>query len=142
MSTQVKRTKKYKALIALGLSETEALKKLKELAGETEPAPTKSDIQELLDAGFSEEDARRIVGDVVTSPKSAKELIAEAVRDAGYQFTNGRVYMNSDVVQGIVRVMKTGTTEIVPTSGVGRVKAVVLIREESGDVSVQNLSLA
>ena len=44
-----------------------------------------------------------------------------------------RVYTNMAIVEAQVRVIKTGKPEIVSSSGVGRTKAVLIQRTESGD---------
>lgn len=148
MTTRIKSTSKYKALIAVGLDEAAAMKVLT-------GAKQNAEVDKLVAAGFTPEDAERIlangytaiepVAETVTEPaKTAKETATEyneaLVAQNGRTFARGRVYINEAVVEGVVRVLKTGSSEIVNTSGVGRTKAVLVAREESGDVSIQNLA--
>jgi hypothetical protein len=133
MATNVKATKKYKALIAVGLSPEQAMKALS-------PEPVKDDPRaQLIAAGFTPEQADGILG---ASGDTADEVSeADALVEASpYKFAKGRVYVNSSIVEGVVRAIKTGKPEIVTTSGTGRTKAVLLVRQDSGDVSIQNLA--
>jgi len=79
-------------------------------------------------------------GDVEAAP--AGPVHEELVEAHGLTFTKGRVYLTADAAEAIVRVRKTGSPEILQSSGVGRTKAVVLFRTDSGDVACQNLSKA
>src|SRR6478735_10423142 len=59
---QIARTKKYQALIAVGLSPEAAAKKYREVVEGAAPEPVSNPIQDLLDAGFSQEEVDAIVG--------------------------------------------------------------------------------
>lgn len=110
-----------------------------------------SRVAELVKAGFKEDEAIAALaaGDAAEAPaaeaekpapKTSKEKAEALVDKQGYGFTSGRVYANGAVAEAIVRVLRKGKPEIVQTSGVGRTKAVLVWREDSGDVAVQNLS--
>ena len=138
-----KRTKKFQALITTaGLSEDRALRIV---MGNDLPVAD-SRITALVEAGFTEDEARNLLAEQSTAsgesePEPEPELsLAEAlVAQHGLTFTKGRVYGGVTLAEAIVRVSKTGTPEIVASSGVGRTAAVLVNRESSGDVSVQNL---
>lgn len=140
----VKRTKKFQALITTaGLSEDRALRVI---MGDSAPDPLAPRIAALVEAGFTEDEARKLLTDEAVSevkPETQSEpevSAAEAlVAQHGLTFTKGRVYGGVTLAEAIVRVAKTGTPEIVASSGVGRTAAVLVNRENSGDVSVQNL---
>lgn len=139
----VRRSKKYQALIAVGLDDAAALRSL----GVT--PPVNGALAELLAAGFSEDEARQALArktEVTPAPAPAPLTVKEQgealVTAQGLVFTRGRVYVTPDVIEAAVRVRKTGSPEVVRTSGVGRTKAVLVTKEETGDVSIQNLTLA
>lgn len=167
--TRPKATKKYRALIAAGVSEADAL----DVLGFSTPAPAPVDdrLAGLIEGGFTEEQARKILGDqdasskpskkgkgkkgkkakasaavkaevaeVVAASMSPKERAEALVAQNGLTFTRGRVYVTPDMIEALVRVTKTGKPEVVSASGVGRVAAVLVYKEDSGDVAVQNLS--
>jgi hypothetical protein len=100
----------------------------------------------LLAAGLTKKQAKEVLAalageaTVVADPKAVLE---QAVEAAGFAYTSGRVYFGPDgaMIEAVVRVLKTGTPEIVATSGNGRTKAVQVTRTASGDASVQNLAL-
>ena len=139
-----KRTKKYQALITTaGLAEDRALRIV---MGQDAPVtdPLAPRINALVEAGFTEDEARQLLAEQPAEPtpqKAEPEVsVAEAlVAQHGLTFTKGRVYGGVTLAEAIVRVSKTGTPEIVASSGVGRTAAVLVNRESSGDVSVQNL---
>ena len=109
----------YQALVEVLGSEKKAKKAHKRLAAQVvEEAPAKS------------------------AKEAAKEEVAEFVSSQGFSFTRGRVYVTGTVIEAQARVLRTGKAEIVRTSGVGRTKAVLVTREESGDVALQNLTEA
>ena len=123
-ATRVRATKKYKRLVANGLTDTQALLVL----GRTD-VPAKSEQTEQVA--------------VLTAPTDKPQKAdkgARLVEKKGYAFTSCRVYVNMSIVEATVRVLKTGKPEIITSSGVGRTKAVLIQRMESGDVSVQNLT--
>lgn len=157
--TRPRATKKFKALIAAGLSETEAFNVLG--VGDEAPTVESDPVADLVTAGFTEVQARKIIADraagegkvkgkkkgkkakaeaapepEVISPKQAAEAL---VAQQGMTFTRGRVYGGIELAKAIVRVSETGTPEIVASSGVGRTSAVLVYRETSGDVAQQNL---
>lgn len=164
----IKRSNAYKALIAAGKTERKALRKcgVVEVKPVTDDS---AKVAALVATGlYNEAEAKAVVAgqfftptqatqvDLTKPAKKAKkgvslakpEPVVEAtsktasdalVAQSGYAHGRGRVYVNAAIVEGIVRVLKTGTPEIVNTSGVGRVPAVVIFREDSGDVAVHNL---
>lgn len=166
-----KATKKYKALIAAGVSESDAL----DIMGVAPAQPAEPAVDErlagLIDGGFTEEQATKILADrdaqakpakkgkgkkgkkakasaaikaevaeVVAASMSPKERAEALVAQNGLTFTRGRVYVTPAIIEALVRVTKTGKPEVITASGVGRVAAVLVYKEESGDVAVQNLS--
>jgi len=159
--TRPRSTKKYKALIAAGLSDSDALLTM----GVSEaPVVTEVDnrVATLVSGGFTQEQAEQIVRDQdagakpakkgkkgkkakaakVTAPAelTAKERAEALVAEKGLTFTRGRIYSPADrLAEAIVRVAKTNSPEIVTSSGVGHVAALLVYREDSGDVAVQNL---
>lgn len=153
--TRPKATKKFKALIAAGVSETDAL----DIMGVAPVAPVEVDprIEALKDGGFTEEQARNIIaGDGKAKKKGGKKgkkakaetpaaltakQVAEAlVAERGMTFARGRVYVTPPMIEALARVTKNGKAEVVQASGVGRVAAVLVYKETSGDVAVQNLA--
>lgn len=144
----ITRTKKYKALIAVGLSPDDAARRYREIVeGAVTPEP--DPLAALVDAGFTEEEARAIVssGAVVEAPvaeapkpKTSQEVAEALVEEHGYAFTKGRVYVTADTIEAAVRVRKTGSPEVVTSSGVGRTAATLIFKLESGDVAIQNLA--
>lgn len=78
-----------------------------------------------------------------TKPAPTSKERAEELREKqGFTYAKGRVYGGPTLAEAIVRVHKTGKPEIVASSGVGRTKAVLVYREDSGDVAQQNLTSA
>ena len=156
-NTRPRATKKFKALIAAGLSESDALTVMGADDSATQVEPDAK--AQLIDAGFTEEQATKILADRDKGKgkkkgKKAKAKQVEAAPEAltpkqeaealvaskGLTFTRGRVYGGAALAEALVRVMKTGTAEVVTSSGVGRVSAVLVYRETSGDVACQNLA--
>lgn len=141
-----KRTKKYAALITTaGLSEERALSVL---LGKEVAYPMADRIAALVEAGFDEAEARALLAEnhddhdePASSPKTESEVsLTEAlVAQHGLTFTKGRVYGGVALAEAIVRVSKTGSPEVIASSGVGRTAALLVNREASGDVSIQNL---
>lgn len=135
-------TKKYRALIAAGVSDERAL----EVLGVAEPKVDER-VTQLVEAGFSEDEAKAILsaseeqGEVedAPAPQTAKQRAEALVEEKGFGFTKGRVYVNEEILAAAVRVRRTGTPEVAATSGVGRVAGVLIYREDSGDVAIQNL---
>jgi hypothetical protein len=170
MATTAKRTnpratKKYKALIAAEFSDGEALNFLASQGVDVSHVQPKDDatndaLDALVKAGFTPEQAEQLnasqpakKGKKDKKRKKAKAAKAPApealtakqegealVAQRGFSFSRGRVYSTMETIEAQVRVLKTGKPEVVSTSGVGRVVAVLIYREESGDVAVQNLA--
>lgn len=161
-TTRPRATKRYKALIAAGLNDTDALTTLGVSIDEAGPVETAVDerVATLMDGGFTQEQAEQIVAtqskpakkgknkkakkakgvSLVKTELTAKEKAEALVAEKGLAFTRGRVYSPADrLAEAIVRVAKTNSPEIVTSSGVGHVAALLVYREESGDVAVQNL---
>lgn len=145
----VRRTKKFKTLIAVGMDETKALKYL------GHPVATEPDtkLAELVAAGFTEAEAQQALGlaseastAVVTPPTieapkvlTSKDQGDQLVEAQGLEFAKGRVYVTPDTIEAAVRVRKTGKPEIIASSGAGRTAAVLLFKTDNGDVALQNL---
>lgn len=152
---RVRSTKKYKALIALGMDDERALVQL----GHVAAAPVDPRLANLVAGGFSEEEAAQVLASLdaekgapapvlalvpAPAPEPVKPPTAAEVADAlvagrGFVHTTGRVYSNAAIIEAQARVLKTGTPEVVASSGTGRTKAVVIFRMDNGDVAVQNL---
>jgi hypothetical protein len=145
MPTNIKATKKFKALIAAGLTEDAALKAYR--TAESEDAVfgrfcRNPRVQQLLDAGFTVTQAKlALAAPVEATVLSSKERGEALVAKQGLTFTKGRVYGGPVLAEAIVRVHKTGKPEIVKSSGAGRTAGVLVYKEESGDVAQQNLTV-
>ena len=113
-TTNPTRTKRFKALVAV--------------LGTEEAAIT---------AWNSTHPERQI--EVAEAPKTAKELVDDAIAEAGFSPVRGRVYGNGSLLEAGARVLKTGSTEIVRLGGDFRVKAVCVFKTEAGSVAFQNL---
>ena len=161
-TTRPRATKQYKALMAIpGLTDERAL----EILGVTAPAEPEVDsrLAGLIAGGFTEEQATKILADqdggttTKAERKAAKkakhETVAEPateltdkqraealVAQQGLAFTKGRVYASPTLAEAIVRVHKGAGPEVIKASGVGRTAAVLVYREDSGDVALQNLA--
>lgn len=151
MATNVKRTKKYRALVDNGVAPEIAVTICEaDLANKTPeaPAPVKADpLADLVAAGWSPEIAQAIIDSGATAtdtaPVEEQDTRTEAERlvaESGFDYTKGRVYVTPSIVKAVIRVTESGRPEIVPTSGAGRTKAVLLNRTESGDTFIQNLA--
>lgn len=144
-TSNITRTKAYKQLIAVGASDEQAKRLLAAKAAKTEapkPAPKpQPNFEKLADElGLTVDEVKAALNEPEVEADAPTESTPEdLVAAAGFTFTKGRVYVNKDVVEGIARVLTTGSTEIIRTSGNGRTKAVLVTRLESGDASVQNL---
>lgn len=141
ISAAIKKDPQFQALAAVLGSEAKA-----KVAFDRLQAPkVDARVQQLLDAGFTQEEAEAALTEAPEAPVEAavptkKEQDAALVEKHGYVFTKGRVYTGVEHAEAIVRVHRTGKTEIVQSSGVGRTKAVLVSKEESGDVALQNLT--
>lgn len=146
MTTRIKSTKKFKALVAVLGSEEAALAAFERAEAPVVALP--SPVEQLVAAGFTPEEAERALanaGAAVAPVEPAKPLTSKdrgeaLVAERGLAFAKGRVYVGSAHAEAIVRVLRTGTPEIVQSSGVGRTVAVLVYKEESGDAALQNLS--
>lgn len=144
MATRIKSTSKYKILLARLGSEEAATAAYHAAFGTTEPKVDPA-VAELIDAGFTQEEAERALAATPAKlaevvPLSSKERGEALVAEKGLTFTKGRVYATGSTAEAIVRVLKTGKPEVVTSSGVGRTKAVLVYKEDSGDVALQNLA--
>lgn len=105
----------------------------------------KSAEDELVAAGFTPEQAKQALADEPEDdlpPAAAltdKERGAALVEEKGYGYAKGRVYGNPALAEAIVRVHRSGGAEIVQSSGAGRTAAMLVYREETGDIAIQNL---
>lgn len=146
-NASIKQTSEFKALVTVFGNEDEALARYKAVFGEVaEPVAAPSALDNLIAAGFTKEQAEKALADKAApapaAPATSKEKGEALVTEKGYTFAKGRVYGAVTLAEAIVRVFKTGTPEIVTSSGVGRTKAVLVYKEESGDVAQQNLTIA
>ena len=143
-NASLKKNPQFQALVAVLGSEEKAREAFDRI---TKPA-VDSRVQELMAAGFSEEEAKAALADEAPKPKAeakpvaktSKERAEELVADKGYDFTKGRVYGGVTLAEAIARVFRSGKPEIVQSSGIGRTKGVLVYKEESGDVALQNLT--
>lgn len=151
----IKRSKKFQALVGNDFSEVEALAILGVTVQEPDPAAEK--VAALVATGaFTEAEARKVVEaqfftptatakvDLtkpakVVAPPTSKEQADALVAQRGLAHTKGRVYVTGTILEAAARVLKNGKPEVVASSGVGRTVAVVIFREDSGDVAIQNL---
>jgi hypothetical protein len=153
---RIRATPQYKALRSIlgadgkaRFSAPVALAKVKALMCPDPEAPTTpSAEQDLIDAGFSPDEAAETLAEVSDAtvesiveakPKSPKDVADELVASQGLRHTRGRIYSNSHIIEAQARVLKTGSPEVIQSSGVGHTKAVVVFKVESGEVAVQNL---
>lgn len=157
-TTRPRATKKYKALIAAGVNDAEALNILGVTVEQAGPEVDPRIATLIQDGLFTVEQAERIIaGDGSTKKKGKKgkgkkakaeapveltpKQVAEAlVAERGMTFARGRVYVTPAIIEALARVTKNGKAEVVQASGVGRVAAVLVYKETSGDVAVQNLA--
>lgn len=153
---QIKRTKKFKALVAVGLDENEAIKSYRRtVLGEGGEAVEADPVAELVAAGFTEAEARSVLGldevpgamapapTPIPEPEPEPEVdpIAALIIKHGFDFAKGRVYLGADAIEAAVRVRKTGQPEIVASSRANtrRPRAVVAYAGTEGEVIIQNL---
>lgn len=127
----------FQALVGVLGSEAKAKVAFDRIRKDAEPKVDPK-VQELVDAGFTEEEAAKALAEV-EAPVEAKDPAEALVESQGYKHTKGRVYGGPSLAEAIVRVHKTGKPEIVPSSGKGRVAGVVVFKTEGGDVAQQNL---
>jgi len=122
VATNVRKTKKFRALVAA--------------LGSEEAALVAYNAAEALRVGEGPTKTAKVTEPAsLTSKEKGETLVAQQ----GLTFTKGRVYGGPSLAEAIVRVHKTGKPEVVKSSGVGRTKAVLVYKEESGDIAQQNL---
>jgi len=144
----LKRSKKFKAFrgAPLNLTEEQALTViLGEAVGallfapkpEAQPAPQADDLAaQLVANGSTAEDAVKAAISRKTPLESAEALAAQH----HLTFTDGRAFLSTAAIEAAVRVRKTGSPEIVSSAGTDDIKAVLLYRDDSGDLVAQNLA--
>lgn len=144
MAANIKNTKAYKSLIALGTSPDEAVALLSAKAKTTEQVEKRGLDYDALakELGLTRKQVvAALTGQAAPAEPEDKRTVSERlVEENGYSFTKGRVYLTTEMLAVVSRVLQTGTPEIAQTSGKGRIAAVLVVREESGDASVQNLT--
>jgi hypothetical protein len=145
----ITRTKAYKdvlsVLVAAGIDPEVAASKAREKAlaahGMTEANDMDARVAKLIEAGISKAEAIELLtGTVAAEVEDDRSEGERLVEQNSLAFTKGRVYVTGSILEVAARVLKTGSPEIARTSGKGRVAAVLVQREESGDVSIQNLA--
>lgn len=143
-TTDVRTTQKFKALAAYFGSEDAAIQRWNTL-NPNEQIDAKGKVQlpkavqDLVDAGFTVEEAQAVV---VEAPAevTAKDAADALVEKRGLIHVRGRVYVNPTMIETAVRVLKTGKPEIVDVAGAHRTKAVLIFRtEDEASVALQNL---
>lgn len=149
-ATNPTKTKKYKALVAV-LGSDEAARVAWNHAhpdnqiGETGQALPEN-VQKLVDAGFSVEEAKSLVGTpsqpVAVAPLTSQEQGEALVGKAGLVPVRGRIYATGAIIEAQVRVLKTGKPELIRNEGTHRTKAVLIYRTDDGlTAAVQNLGV-
>lgn len=142
LTAKVKKDPQFQALVAVLGSDQKALAAFNRVRP-TEPAVDPK-VAALVDAGFSEAEAKEALAEPaqaeVKVPETSKEKAEALAESKGFTYARGRVYGTVALAEALVRVHKTGRPEIVASSGVGRTKAVLVYKEESGDVALQNLT--
>lgn len=141
-ATRVKSTRKFKALVAAGFTPEQAEAALTTQA----PAdPQAEKVALLVAAGFDPDQAAKLVSasngsaPAAVAPPTHREQAEALVTERGFRYGRGRVYVTGAILEAAARVLKGGHPEVVATSGIGSKAAVVVYRESSGDVSIQNL---
>lgn len=144
-TSKPKTTKKFKALVAQLGSEEAAVSAWNAAFPDNQIGVTlPDDVAALVAVGFTEAQARAAVAAksapaeqpvALTSQEQAEVLIAKA----GLTPVRGRVYVNSELIEAQVRVLKTGKPEVVRTPGSHRTKGVALWRTDEDSVAIQNL---
>jgi hypothetical protein len=148
ITKKVRNDAQFQALVAVIGDDQKALVAFQRLNPEPEPEPEIDPrIQALVDKGFTVEQAELALSDVeatveavVEAPVTEKDKADALVTERGFGYAKGRVYATPLLAEAVVRVHRGGKAEIVPSSGVGRTKAVLVYREDSGDVALQNLT--
>lgn len=147
----IRKTKQFKAILAVLKDQDKALAAY--YAANPDQAPQvepQGDLADLMAAGLTEAQAKAAlatpadapVETPAETPVTSKDVAEALVAERGFTFTKGRVYATGTLAEAIVRVLKNGKPEIVPSSGVGRTKGVLVYKLDSGDVALQNLMVA
>lgn len=142
-------TKKFKALLALGMDKDQAAKVYQQtvlgIAAEPVEANEPGPIAQLVAAGFTQDEAEHMLAEGQSpepQPVVAAGLdpIAALIAKHGFDFAKGRVYLGADAIEAAVRVRRTGTPELIASArATTRPRAVVVYQGENGEVIVQNL---
>lgn len=142
IAAKIKNDPQFQTLLAVFNDDAKAL----EAFNRIQPKP-ESDTRaaQLRAAGFTAEQVELALAEEaveVEVPPTNKEIAEALVTDRGFTWAKGRVYAGPLLAEAIVRCHRGGKAEIVPSSGVGRTKGVLVYKEESGDVALQNLTKA
>jgi hypothetical protein len=143
ISKSIKADPQFQALVAILGDDEKALEHFHALHPVEPEVEVDPRIQKLLDVGLTQEQAEAALADVeeaVEAPVTEKEKAEALVTERGFTYAKGRVYATPLLAEAIVRVHRGGKAEIVPSSGVGRTKGVLVYKEDSGDVALQNLT--
>lgn len=141
---KLKQDPQYKALVAALGSHAKAkvaFERLRPSTPEVDPR-----VAQLMETGlFTQAEAEAAVAEQAApveapAPQTSKQKAEALAESKGYTYARGRIYATTALAEAIVRVHKGGKPEIVQSSGVGRTKAVLVYKEESGDVALQNLT--
>lgn len=146
ISKSIRANAQFQALASVFGDDEKALVAWQRLNPEPEPEPVAEGdprVEALVAAGFTVEEAAKALGEgeiEIEMPPTEKEKAEALVAERGFSYAKGRVYGSPLLADAIKRVHGGKDAEIVPSSGVGRTKAVLVYREESGDVALQNLT--
>lgn len=154
-TTNPTRTKRFKALLTtLDGNEAAAIAAWNGINPDNlipVPEVEVPEVQALIDAGFSKEEAEKALAIALNpaqtmatlagrEPLTSKEKSDTLVAQAGLIHVRGRIYVSADLIESAVRVRKTGKPELVTQSGDHRVKAVAAYRLDDGEtVVLQNV---
>ena len=144
ITKSIRANAQFQALASVLGSDEKALEAFNRIQPPAE-AEVDARVQPLLDAGFTPEQVEAALAEgelEVEVPPTEKDKAEALVAERGFTYTKGRVYCTPLLADAIKRVHGGKDAEIVPSSGVGRTKAVLVYREESGDVALQNLTTA
>jgi len=144
ISKSIKANTQFQALAAVLGDDQKALAAFNRINPEPEAEPVvDARVQKLLDAGLTAEEAATALADVETvleAPVTEKEKAEALMVERGFTWAKGRVYATPALAEAIIRVHRGAKAQVVPSSGVGRTKAVLVYKEASGDVVLQNLT--
>ena len=149
-------TKKFKGLVALLEDEARAViawnasNPDNPIAVADEPEVITPEEKKLMDAGFKLDEARAALAaakdtdttaapETVDPPLSSSEQGEVLAAKAGLVPVRGRVYSHPALIEAQVRVMRSGTPELVQAPGEHRTKAVLVYRLDDGKgLALQN----